>query len=1230
MTPPNPVERLSLVAGAGRPESLIRQAFDLAGDGLAVLEASGPLARIVLANAVLAEALGVTQSILAGDLLQGWLCPDSAVEAQRAMADAAAGAAPRRVELGLVRADGSSWATEVLLRGLDDGGEASLVVATFSGIDERKAFELAARTLPLEIIGLDRELRIFWINRSAAAAIGRSAEQLVGHPWFDVLPCLAPRRPFYERTLSGEAQDFDQVDLQTRDGQPLTLATSLRPIRSHDGSVTGLMIMTRDAAALERAASGLHGAERRLALLVGKTHDIVTILSRSGAIEYQSPSGQKLTGYSATELQGRSIFEYAHPDDVADLRQRFAGHLADVHQTMTSAAEARFLHKAGGWVWMELIATNAFDDPAVNGLVVVARSIDRRKAAEAQLASQRAQLDFSLDAARIGAWDYDVTSGVHRFDARCLVLVGGKGVATTMTLNEFARIAHPEDLERSTSRMLRHVKGETPWFEIDYRVRVAGEEWRWVYARGRVSARTGNGRVTRVSGVMMGIDEHRRTETMLRDSERRLEMALWGGDMAFLSWDLNSDRAAVSDSWLSLSGFGREEWDASQLTWRERIHSGDRERVINALQDLREGRVESVELEYRYLTQPGDWIWILGRGRVAECDAQGRPTRLFGTGVNVTAQKKMQELLEETQGAASVGGWELNLRNQQLNWTAETFALFETSPAEYTPSLEGAFKLYDADFHSSMQAVMERAIQFGDSFDIEVRARTLRERSIWLRLIGKAERVDGRTVRLYGAKQDITALKDSDHARREAIAVRRALTEHAPDWLVLVDPQLRIQYANRSIRGFTAQSVTGRNSLELLDPTVRKRLQDVCDQVLKTQEPGFVETREKMPWGTWRHFEYSAAPVIQDERSIGLSVRITDVTARKQVEERARTQALVLDTMREGVVLFSQNGDIRLANPAVHRLLKMEAGSLRGSTVGHLGLSCKMLSKLPAWTRGAEQDSPSSALEWLATRADGSELLLEGVFCAVSIDGEPLLIGVLQDVTDRRQLERAIIETSSFEQNRIASDLHDGLGQELTGISLLLRAAMARLREDREAGERILREAVGLLGTSMHNARALAHGLAPAALEHGGLPGALSDLAARVRHLYRVGARFRNETDRALHLDPAQGNHLYRIAQECANNAVRHGHANFITLSLTSDREYLTLQVLDNGSGIRRSVNQPSAGMGLRIMEYRARMLGGTLQITSPPRGGTRIRCTVPLDASVGASLPRALPAKAT
>ena len=113
--------------------------------------------------------------------------------------------------------------------------------------------------------------------------------------------------------------------------------------------------------------------------------------------------------------------------------------------------------------------------------------------------------------------------------------------------------------------------------------------------------------------------------------------------------------------------------------------------------------------------------------------------------------------------------------------------------------------------------------------------------------------------------------------------------------------------------------------------------------------------------------------------------------------------------------------------------------------------------------------------------------------------------------------------------------------------------------------------------------------------------------------LHDFRAQFRKHVTTPLRLDTTQASHLYRIAQEGVNNAVRHGRATFITLRLVGDEDAVKLEIIDNGSGMPSPTQRSAVGMGLRIMEYRARMLGGEISILAPRRGGTAITCRVPL-----------------
>jgi PAS domain S-box-containing protein len=218
----------------------------------------------------------------------------------------------------------------------------------------------------------------------------------------------------------------------------------------------------------------------------------------------------------------------------------------------------------------------------------------------------------------------------------------------------------------------------------------------------------------------------------------------------------------------------------------------------------------------------------------------------------------------------------------------------------------------------------------------------------------------------------------------------------------------------------------------------------------------------------------------------------------------------------------------------------------------------------------------------------------------------------LHDMSERMALERAIIEASTAEQERIGRDIHDGLGQTLTGLSILAKVEELRLRQ---AGEQQAADAVGMLQqhirAALDQARAMARGLRPVEVAPDGLAYALANLAEQVTRTGGVDCRYLGLPHLAVE-DEVVAMHLFRIAQEATQNALKHAQATRIVFDLRREPEGLSLTVRDDGRGMDPDVEHGD-GMGLKIMRYRANILGGHLTIGADPYRGTLVRCVVPL-----------------
>ena len=221
--------------------------------------------------------------------------------------------------------------------------------------------------------------------------------------------------------------------------------------------------------------------------------------------------------------------------------------------------------------------------------------------------------------------------------------------------------------------------------------------------------------------------------------------------------------------------------------------------------------------------------------------------------------------------------------------------------------------------------------------------------------------------------------------------------------------------------------------------------------------------------------------------------------------------------------------------------------------------------------------------------------------------GQPRrLLGIFQNVTERRALETEILRIAQREQARIGATLHDELGQELTGMSYLLHSISEKIPAEDPILAADITQLTSLVRDAIGTCRSLAHGLSPTGRERGGLIAALQSLASRIQEIYalKVLVRSRGED---WDFDSFIAEHLYRIAQEAVTNALKHAKATQIIISIDISTARTILSITDNGAS--SSGNSYTASMGLQIMRYRARLIDASVAIENTVGGGTRVRC---------------------
>jgi PAS domain S-box-containing protein len=226
----------------------------------------------------------------------------------------------------------------------------------------------------------------------------------------------------------------------------------------------------------------------------------------------------------------------------------------------------------------------------------------------------------------------------------------------------------------------------------------------------------------------------------------------------------------------------------------------------------------------------------------------------------------------------------------------------------------------------------------------------------------------------------------------------------------------------------------------------------------------------------------------------------------------------------------------------------------------------------------------------------------------IELRGQPCVLSTLEDNTEWRRLEQEVMNIADGVRQNIGRELHDDLCAHLIGIEVLSKVLSnkenAAIRDDTGLSGKIR----SLVADAVEKTRRLARGLCPVHMIESGLESALEDLSDTTETLFGVSCVF--ECDRPVPIyDNAFATHLFYIAQEAIQNAIKHGRARRITILLLSDHGKITLQITDDGSGI--PIPPPETGMGLRIMNYRAKMIHGELTVRPGEERGTVVLCSM-------------------
>jgi PAS domain S-box-containing protein len=385
----------------------------------------------------------------------------------------------------------------------------------------------------------------------------------------------------------------------------------------------------------------------------------------------------------------------------------------------------------------------------------------------------------------------------------------------------------------------------------------------------------------------------------------------------------------------------------------------------------------------------------------------------------------------------------------------------------------------------------------------------------------------------------------------------------------------------------------------------------------------------------WRamHVESTLAAAGRDEPQ-GLRCVLADITPRKhaeqeladlnaELEERVRERAAelayreqqlsaILQTAPSAVVTVGVDGHIQQMNGAAERMFGYGEVDVVGRPFALL-VADPSLSEAERWClrqANSQTDAPGS-IEVRGRLSDGSTTPAELAVAKLTDYG--IYVAILHDLSEPKRLLSEVLNAAEEERMRISVDLHDGVSQQLAGLAMTARTLTRRLEAAGSAEAEALSGFSTALNDAMEDVRRVVQGLVPLGLDTEDLPGALERLAENTTAETGIPCYHRRCGPQ---LDPPEEQtrlQLLRIASEAVHNAVKHASATSIEIALERGAEGLTLSVCDDGRGFDEVSGNASdpAGVGLRIMRYRAQLIGADFRAERAAWGGVGVRCVL-------------------
>ncbi len=392
---------------------------------------------------------------------------------------------------------------------------------------ETKRYETLFEYNPEAIVEVNDDFEVVQVNEKFEDLFGYEEDEILGK---NLKYHIVPEDKIDESNRLGkESEEWNYVEHEavrlTKDNEEVDVAITARPVE-YNGERHHVVVY-KDITKQKEKERELKRKEE----YIDHTPEYINVLDEKGNIKYHSYPSDDVLEMDPSEFMGAEALEFAHPDDREKSLEIFSKMLENPGEEYR--VELRGKGKED-WIWFEIRAVNHLDDPEVEGIIITAQDITKRKEAEEEIKETKERLDLALNGTKAGIWDWYVQTGKTVFNERWAEMVGYELEELEPTdIETWRELAHPEDLKRSEELLEKHFAGENDMYEFEGRMKHKDDHWIWIADRGKVVEWDDEGNPVRMTGTHLDITDRKEAEerqdvlhSILRhDVKNKIQMA---------------------------------------------------------------------------------------------------------------------------------------------------------------------------------------------------------------------------------------------------------------------------------------------------------------------------------------------------------------------------------------------------------------------------------------------------------------------------------------------------------------------------------------------------------------------------------------------------------------------------------------------------------------------------------------------------------------------------------